>query len=273
MQRTDIEYLTHTWNPIAMRCTKVSPGCDNCWHLRMAHRMASNKTLPLWRRKIMAGTDGPKLDLIELDEPLKNSRDIWQRIIGVQFMGDLFHESVTHEQIVRVIEVIEKGSWRTFMILTKRPEKMLDFFAGSSGAGLQAPPMRNLWLGVTTENQEQADNRIPVLLQTPAAHRFVSIEPCLGEVDLTNIQVPPDYHQPPASLNLVILGGETGPHARPMNPLWVRKVRDDCAAAGVPFFFKGWGKHNPFRPDLTVVGKRELDGREHNELPWRTDHA
>lgn len=233
-------------------------------------------------------------------------------------MSDLFHEEVPFEFIQDVFDVMVKAWWHTFQILTKRPERMKNFMERFMAQRREyaetlkdneirrqarewaAHPPKNIWLGVSVENQKAADERIPYLLETPAAVRFLSCEPLLGPVDLTNYlpysyQATDEwgaftdvYDQP--GVDWVIVGGESGPGARPMHPDWVRSIRDQCQEAGVPFFFKQWGswfplgqKSNgwngiskyrndewPFQP-MYRIGKqlagRLLDGREWNEMP------
>jgi protein gp37 len=240
------------------------------------------------------------------------------RRIFVCSMGDLFHEDVTDRQVDDVIYRIALLPRHTFMILTKRPERMKRFFDGypkgypmayevdfSKGDIFNNPdalipcsfapwPLPNLWLGVTAENQDMADQRIPILLQTPAAKRFVSVEPMLGPVDLTRV----DEHgsgndwaihgdalhgglwerrgradrykmiRDASRLDWVIGGGETGPDARPMHPDYPRSLRDQCQAAGIPFFFKGWGTYGMKKSD---PGYMKIDGREWKEFPKRIE--
>jgi len=185
MNKTNIEYLTHSWNPIAMRCTPVSEGCANCWHLAMANRLAKNPVIPKDRRKAYAGGK-PVLIESEIDAPLKRKKPA---IIGVNFMGDLFHPDVSDEMIDAVFSVMAQDicsplhglntpTRHTYLVLTKRPERILE---GHPEFFERWP---NIWLGVTCENQQTADERIPILLQIPAAVRFVSIEPMLSKIDL-----------------------------------------------------------------------------------------
>lgn len=255
MNRTDIEYLTHTWNPIAMRCTPISEGCANCWHQRMANRLAGNKNFPEDIRKAYACEGPPVLVESRLTDPMVQKEPAR---IGVQFMGDLFNENVPDEFISSVFQVMYECPQHIFQVLTKRPQRMYDFI--STGRYLRdgIHPIGWIWLGVSVENQAAADERIPLLLQTPAAVRFVSLEPLLGPVDLTKLEHDGLYYnalsydtrwimqvQPRARLDWVILGGESGPGATPMHPDWARSVRDQCQAAGVPFFFKSWGAWFP----------------------------
>jgi protein gp37 len=189
----------------------------------------------------------------KLDEPLR-----WKKptTVFVCSMSDLFHEDVPDRMLFHVFEIITQARQHTFQVLTKRPERMAEFCQRIIDID-DAPLPNNIWLGVTAENQEQADKRIPILLQIPAAVRFVSIEPMLGPVALeghTHNWLPgttmPDGSRKPLfserngyrhKLDWVIVGGETGPGARPMQLDWVRSLRDQCNETGTPFFFKSWG--------------------------------
>jgi protein gp37 len=238
MNKTKIEYLDYTWNPIAMRCTPVSSGCANCWHLAMAKRLAKNPNLITNKRAAYAGGMFI-LDKKELQAPLhlkKPSR------IGVQFMGDLFHRSVA-DRVLAIMEMIYLCNQHTFFVLTKRTQEMVDFFERWEihRVGLDQDFPLNLWLGVSVEDQKTADERIPILFRIPAVHRWVSVEPMLGPVDFHKIKCGPNRE----ILHWVVCGGETGPKARPLHPDWVRNLRDQCQAAGVPFFFKSCGEWLP----------------------------
>jgi protein gp37 len=225
-----------------------------------------------------------------LDEPLKWKKP---RLVFVCSMGDLFHESINFRgNQIRDIFRIMAASDSTFMLLTKRPQRMAECIEYLYGHTTGARP-HNVWLGVTAENQARVDERIPILLQIPAAVRFVSIEPMLGPVNLKLF----DDYDPIGGLRTnidmihwVICGGETGPGARPMHPDWVRSLRDQCREACVPFFFKQWGEYVESVPsdeesanyhlvtdDGTFyrVGKKSagrlLDGLEWNEVPCMED--
>ncbi len=190
--------------------------------------------------------------------------------IFVCSMGDLFHEDVPFHLIDDILETCERASWHTYLVLTKRIERVYEYL-DSTGNRLEALEKSGAWLGVTAENQEQADKRIPILLQIPAAKRFVSVEPMLGPVNLSNWLLSPGwvptYNNPdnsngdlpsePTNENIcwVICGGETGPGARPMHPDWVRSLRDQCQAAEVPFFFKNWGEYVPGQARELLDGK------------------
>jgi protein gp37 len=258
MNKTGIEYMDFSWNPIVMRCQPISAGCDNCWHLRMANRLAGNPKISDDERAAYAGEIPPLLVEDRLEKPLRRKKPAR---IGVQFMGDLFHDDVPDAFIFDVLAIIAKCPQHTFQILTKRPKRMAYLWRHAKEAAYP-----NLWLGVTIENQKAADERIPLLLQTPAAVRFVSCEPLLSEIDLEpylqqwrcpNCR---DWQHGSSfcdccnteqwenigkaerrAISLVIVGGETGLGARPMHPDWARSLRDQCQANGTKYFFKQWG--------------------------------
>lgn len=260
-----------TWNPVT-GCTPISPGCKNCYARRMARRLAGRYGYPPAPNHFDV-----TLRPDRLDEPHK-----WRkpRRVFVCSMSDLFHKGVPFEFVDKIFWVMAK-SVHVYQILTKRPARMLEFFARYRWGILK---LDNVHLGVTAENQATADERIPVLLQIPAAVHFMSGEPLLGEIDIDPYLPRYDYrptyeyyrlaypgmtNEPVKlrdGLNLVIAGGETGPGARPMHPEWVRSLRDQCQATGTPFFFKSWGawmagetKSEPFGP--IEVGERCI---EHN---------
>lgn len=245
--KTGIEWTDATWNPVT-GCTKVSAGCDHCYAETIAHRFTGSKAYP----------NGFQVTLRpeRLDQPLRWKRP---RRIFVNSMADLFHDDVPDEYIAQVFAVMAAAPHHTFQVLTKRHARMrsllnsdgfLDAVTEADGregycatAGLTTYtwPLPNVWLGVSTENQKWANIRIPALLDIPAAVRFISAEPLLGPIDLDAIPVRgPD-------LDWVIVGGESGPGARPMHPDWARSLRDQCTAAGVPFLFKQWGEYAPGR--------------------------
>lgn len=259
MGKTKIEWATHTWNPLRVRtengwsfgCQKISPGCLNCYAGRMNKRLFGGKDYTY--------TDAPTgfyLDQQVLEQPLH-----WRkpRTVFVCSMCDLFHENVGMGKQLMVLSWMMEAKQHRFMVLTKRPDIMRQLFQTAMENDKTSWPADNVWLGVTAENQEEANRRIPILLSIPAAHRFVSIEPMLGPVDLSTswhdylrgwdtdtVDDGDGYPMPEQAqtekLDLVIVGGESGPGARPMHPDWARSVRDQCQAAGVPFFFKQWGE-------------------------------
>jgi protein gp37 len=282
MTKTKIEWADRVWNPIT-GCTKVSEGCRNCYAERLAGRF--------WKdRKFTEVRMHPE----RLSQPLS-----WKKPsrVFVNSMSDLFHPDVDHDFIGDVFRVMEKTPQHTYLILTKRPKEMLYWF-NLMNAERYLP---NVWLGVSVEDQKSADERIPLLLNTPAAVRFVSCEPLLGPVDFWKFAtreetfgsmfdhrgsygfypgLPPEpikYHE---GIDWVIVGGESGPGARPMHPDWARSIRNQCVDAGVSFFFKQWGEwiHNYFDMPKEIagwyperVGKKNagrlLDGVEWNQFP------
>jgi protein gp37 len=274
--KTAIEWTDATWNPLR-GCSRVSEGCRNCYAERVAARF-SGKGQAYEGLAVMKDT-GPhwtgEVRLVEehLADPLRWKRP---RRIFVNSMSDLFHESVPDEWIDRIFAVMAYAKQHTFQVLTKRPgrmaeyfgfvterrrEGMRDFYRGlmagmtSRDKPREAPritkwPLPNVWLGVSVENQKTADERIPLLLRTPAAVRFVSAEPLLGPVDLWEAGMKINGRLNArtgerAFLDWVIVGGESGSCSRPMHPDWARSLRDQCEAAGVAFFFKQWGNWFP----------------------------
>jgi protein gp37 len=242
--RSKITWTDATWNPVR-GCTKVSAGCVNCYAERFAKRWRGIKGHPFEQ-----GFD-VRLVPEALELPLR-----WRkpRRVFVNSMSDLFHEKVPDEFIHRVFAKMALAERHTFQILTKRPERMRRFFEG-----WMRPPLPNVWIGVTAEDQRAADERIPLLLRTPAAVRFVSVEPMLSAVDLSAffggpyIGIPGDvvHNAYNFGLSWIIIGGESGPKARPFRIEWARALLAQCRAAGVPAFFKqtgarpvGWPRPN-----------------------------
>ncbi len=365
---TQIEWTDATWNPVT-GCSLASPGCTNCYAMHLAGTRLKNEAK---RRGLTREVNGNHVWTGEvrfneqwLDQPLRWKRP---RMIFVCAHGDLFHESVPDDWIDRIFAVMALSPQHTFQVLTKRSARMRDYFRETTGwrarvaellndlkpsplwngnvhqgwQNLHGRPdgLPNVWLGVSVEDQQRADERIPDLLATPAAIRWISAEPLLGPVDLTRIMEAgrdecfrgepkivktldgrrwsetrgnlnsltghywgedlidgrwedwlgegerspgfgqPGYYKP---LDWVAVGGESGPGARPMHPDWARSLRDQCAAAGVPFFFKQWGEwvvraaagvYDACPSDqrhFARVGKKRagrlLDGVEHNGMP------
>ena len=298
--KTKIEWADRVWNPV-VGCSVVSAGCTNCYAMRQAARWRNDPASVyrgLTRHRPGKGAAWTGDVRLAPEATLKAPLG-WRQParIFVNSMGDLFHESAPDAWIDQVFAVMALAPQHLFMILTKRPDRMWAYFApfhrrradGRGEAvqklGYAGPlealswPLPNLWLGVSVEDQATADARIPLLLETPAAGRFVSAEPLLGPVDLTKFmwpvraQWPAGFKSPQAAaaagaavtyhrqglvtanrkfLDLVIAGGESGPAskrpktgrtgARPMHPAWPRAIRDQCAAAGTPFNFKQWGE-------------------------------
>ena len=208
-----IEWTDSTWNPVT-GCTKISPGCKNCYAHRMARRLYAMGQARY--RNNFAVTLQPDV----VHQPLRWNHT---RKIFVNSMSDLFHDDVPLEFILDVFDVMGKADWHTFQILTKRSERLVEF------AG-KLPWHENVWMGVSVENQDYT-YRIEHLRKVPASVRFLSVEPLLGPIPRLPLQ----------GIHWVIVGGESGPGARTIDPRWVRKIRDRCIAQGVPFFFKQWG--------------------------------
>ena len=232
-----IEWTDATWNPVT-GCTKITAGCDNCYAARFSERWRGIPGHPFEH-----GFD-LTLRLERITQPLSWKRS---RMIFVNSMSDLFHKDVPRAFIDSVFDTMEKADWHVFQVLTKRSSLMKAYLARRYR---EVPPPSHIWLGVSVEDG-RAKARIAHLQQSPAAVRFLSVEPLIGpigEVDL-------------AGIHWVIAGGESGPGARPMAIEWARQIRDTCAAQDVAFFFKQWGGIRP------KTGGRDLDGREWNDLP------
>ena len=233
-----IEWTDATWNPVR-GCTKVSAGCVHCYAETFAERWRGVKGHPF--------EFGFDLRLVpeKLTDPMKWSAP---RRIFVNSMSDMFHEKIPADYIANVASIMRLADWHTYQVLTKRPERMEKLLTGRLKAAARAP---HIWWGVTVENRRHGLPRIEALRRTGAAMKFLSIEPLLedlGQFDLTGI-------------DWVIVGGESGPGARPLKEEWVVSIQQQCAKSGVPFFFKQWGgvqkgKHG-----------RELHGRTYDEFP------
>ncbi len=258
MGTTKIEWADKVWNPVT-GCTPVSEGCAHCYAKRMHERF--NKT--------------PFSEIQFFDERLNQPLHLRKpRKIFVCSMGDLFHEDVHFPFIKYVWDIILEARQHTFLILTKRPKRMLDFtqwMAGSDDISTAHWP-RNVWLGVSVENQKTADERIPILLQIPAAVRFVSVEPMLGEIDIgqylfcdgsikKHCEDPCDGCRRAHGINWVIAGCESGPKRRQCKVEWVRSLRTQCVQAEVPFFLK------QMEVDGKVRKMPELDGKVWDQIP------
>ena len=272
MAKSKIEWTDEVWNPLT-GCTKVSQGCKHCYAETIAERFWATQYPPNEDGSPRKFTD-VRLHPERLEDPLK-----WRkpRRVFVNSMSDLFHPSIPFEFIADVFDVMadDRCEHHTFQILTKRPERIKSFLYWAGDLLPGDTPMNvnlevlghfgyNVWLGVSVEDQSTADARIPLLLQTPAAVRFVSYEPALGPVDFSEWLLPEETHPSHGiltgdpQLDWIIMGGESGPGARPMHPDWVRSVRDQCQAAGVPFFFKQWGE---WAPGSVVDNPRFSGGR------------
>lgn len=289
-----IEWTDATWNPVT-GCTEVSPGCDRCYAKTFAERF----------RDVPGHYFENGFDVVvrwnKLNLPFSWRRP---RKVFVNSMSDLFHDAVSADYIAEVFAVMAATPQHTYQVLTKRHGRMrsllrnsvfeeevydalMDLPGGQQAIDEQRVrwPLPNVWLGVSTENQAWADVRIPALLDTPAAVRWISAEPLLGPIGLRAVRgLDGQYghrgmHHGPGTpgcprelhhhhddrcefpLDWVVVGGESGPGARPMRPEWARALRDQCSDVGVPFLFKQWGGRTP------KSGGRELDGRTWDEYP------
>lgn len=256
---TKIEWTNETWNPI-VGCSRVSPGCENCYAERMANRLAG---MGQEKYKTVV-TDGKWNGATAFDPSVIDKPRDWKkpRMIFVCSMGDLFHELVPFSQILEVLVIAQKCPQHTFQILTKRPDRMREFFTDYVPYFIDLLP--NVWIGVTAENQMRANERLPILNDIPAAVKFVSVEPMLSNVDLNRaLEDTLKWHVGGLKncISWVICGGESGPGARPLKPEWVRSLRDQCVEVDVPFFFKQWGGKNK-----KAAGSL-LDGKEYKQFP------
>lgn len=293
---SNIEWTEKTWNPVT-GCTRVSPGCDHCYAVTMTHRLEGMERARRPRngteegRKVKPGEKYVGLTVLNPrgdrhfngvvrcheDSLLIPMRWKKPRLIFVNSMGDLFHKDVPFEFIDRVFAVMALCPHHTFQVLTKRPERMAEYFDENDGLstpfrvwhqkqllqgspedhnnaydGSSHPwPLPNVWLGTSVEDQTRADERIPHLMKCPAAVRFLSCEPLLGPLDLSAyfggayVGLPGDvvHENYNFGIDWVIVGGESGPGARPCNVAWIRSIVQQCKAAGVPCFVKQLGSH------------------------------
>lgn len=305
--KTRIEWATDQWNPIT-GCSKVSHGCKHCYAEREWPRLAAPRDKPniYTGRAFTAVSCHPE----KLDIPLRWTKS---RRIFVNSMSDLFHEDVPDEFIDQVFAVMASAPHHTFQVLTKRPERMRTYVSdGSLYDRLQRAaytiraewpgrhalhrvpitdpsrfPLRNVWLGVSVEDQATADERIPLLLQTPATVRWISAEPLLGTVDLFHVrnstsnalseEVGVVFHG--KELDWVVVGGESGPQSRPFDIVWARNIIAQCKAANVACFIKQLGARPGYRGkppfndwhDLYSNGERLRDRKGGNPSEWPSD--
>ena len=232
-----IEWTEVTWNPVT-GCTKLTPGCDNCYAARFAERFRNTLGHPYEQ-----GFD-LRLHESRLEAPLKWKKP---RTVFVNSMSDLFHVGVPTGYVDRVFDVMEEAGRHTFQVLTKRSGRMQKYMTRRYRDRL---PPAHIWMGVSVEDSPRR-SRIRHLQGTPAAIRFLSLEPLLG----------PLLHLDLAAIDWVIVGGESGPGARPMHDAWVRAIREQCVRDGVAFFFKQWGGRTP------KANGRMLDGKTYDEKP------
>jgi protein gp37 len=238
--KSKIEWTDATWNPVR-GCTKISPGCTHCYAETFAERFRGVPNHPF--------EFGFDLRIVpeKLGDPLR-----WgtSRMIFVNSMSDLFHKDVPDDYIVSVARVMAAANWHTYQVLTKRADRLQSLLKGKLRF---AAEQNHIWWGVSVENRQHGLPRIDLLRQAPAKIRFLSIEPLLENLGTIKLK----------GINWVIVGGESGPGARPMEASWVRNIRAQCRAEGVAFFFKQWGG---VRKSTTG---RSLDGRTYSEFPER----
>jgi protein gp37 len=233
MAQSSIEWTESTWNPLT-GCTKISPGCKLCYAERMAKRLRA-----MGQPRYANGFE------LTLHEDVLELPRSWQKpqLIFVNSMSDMFHEDVPARFIRKTFDVMRRASWHQFQVLTKRSDRLLEL-----SPSIDWP--ENVWMGVSVENQDY-EFRIDHLKQTGARVKFLSLEPLLGSLQKLNLR----------GIDWVIVGGESGPGARPMETEWVLEIKEQCMKAGVPFFFKQWGGFNKKK-----AGRR-LQGRTWDELP------
>jgi len=238
-----IEWTDATWNPVR-GCSKISPGCKHCYAERFAERFRGVPGHPFQQ--------GFDLRLVheKLADPLR-----WKspKMIFVNSMSDLFHAEVPQTYISKVVSVMRLARWHTYQVLTKRSERLCELL---SGPLREAAKEAHVWWGVSVEDRKHGLRRIADLQRTPAAVRFLSIEPLLEDLGTLQLE----------GIAWVIVGGESGPGARPMREEWVLSIREQCRKAEIPFFFKQWGGVRK------KASGRSLQGRTHDEYPRRVQH-
>ncbi|MFT4096848.1 MAG: phage Gp37/Gp68 family protein [Rhodoblastus sp.] len=242
-ENSAIEWTDTTWNPVT-GCTKISAGCDNCYAERFSERFRGVKNHPF--RTGFDLTLRPE----RLQQPLQWKRP---RMVFVNSMSDLFHKEIPISFVSAVFDTMETANAHTYQVLTKRSSLMRQFI---NTRYKNKPAPTNIWLGVSVENA-QGKSRIAHLQHSNASTRFLSIEPLIAPVGRLNLD----------GIDWVIVGGESGWGARPMQPEWALDVRDQCIKAGVAFFFKQWGGRSP------KIAGRLLDGREWNDFPTTANAA
>lgn len=257
--KSGIAWTEATWNP-ATGCTKISPGCKFCYAKHQVWpRLSKNPSTVYYGRKFEDVQVHPE----RLEQPLR-----WRkpRRIFVNSMSDLFHEDIPDDFIEEVFSVMVRANWHIFQVLTKRPERMRKFLYGP-GSWLTHVDLVHIWLGTSVENQATATERIQVLVEVPAAVRWLSCEPLLGPVRL--------FHR--NLLDWVVVGGESGPKARAMSPEWAQSLRNQCLNAGIPFFMKqgsqaNWPHYNDFDsfPRSLQVREYPIERGEKNDRKHAT---
>jgi protein gp37 len=235
--KTGIEWTDSTWNPVT-GCTRISPGCDNCYAERIAERFRNVTGHPF-----EAGFD-LTLRPNRLKQPISWKKPLH---IFVNSMSDLFHKDIPFDYTDKVFETMEEANWHIFQILTKRSSIMRDYFMRRYG---RKNPPGHIWAGASIEDSSKV-SRVEHVRATHSGIRFLSIEPLIGPIDYLDL----------SNIDWIIVGGESGPRARPMDPNWVRRIRDFCKDQNTPFFFKQWGG------STAKSGGRVLDGETWDELP------
>lgn len=236
------------WNPLAMLCTPVSHGCDYCWHLRVAPRLAGNKRFTVDERAAWRGDGAPIIRPDELDAPCRRRKP---SVIAVQFMGDLFHEDLTDQKIDSVFNTICDTPQHTYLLLTKRPDYMAEYLTRC-----RPKYFNHVWAGISVSTQLDVDRFLSDLLLCPAAKRWLSIEPMLGPIHINHSVLTGRGGK--SRIDWIVVGAETGPKTRPLHPDWVCAVRDTCIKDGVPFYLK----------QIDQSGRRKLDGQTWDQTPW-----
>ncbi len=241
--KSKIEWTDATWNPVR-GCTKISPGCAHCYAETFAERFRGVPGHPY--------EQGFDLRLVpeKLVEPLRWTR---ARMIFVNSMSDLFHQDIPDSYVGMVAEVMRTANWHTYQVLTKRSERLVQMLRTDL---FQCAHESHIWWGVSVENRRHGLPRVDHLRDAPAAVRFLSVEPLLEDLGQINL----------AGIHWVIVGGESGHGARPMRHEWVRNIREQCQAAGIPFFFKQWGGA------VKSLTGREFDGKTHDAMPEPSPH-
>lgn len=294
--KTGIEWTNATWNPIR-GCSRVSDGCRNCYAETVANRF-KDTGMPYEGLIAKGGQWNGEIKLVpeKLEEPLRWTKP---RMIFVNSMSDLFHEKVPEDFIWKVFAVMTLATRHTFQILTKRPERMRDFMIQFENSPdilgewanyfvdwgkmpeIEEWPPKNIWLGVSVEDQETYEERHSILLNTPAAVRWISAEPLLDSIDFDfgaiDIGLEKDGTGSSAlmgGIDWVVVGGESGSKARPVHPQWVRDIYDQCRNHSIPFFFKQWGEYaRTGSMMITATRSQVLDGwtvwvRKKQVLSW-----
>ena len=266
-----MRYWTKSWG-LVHGCTPIGDACLHCWAAKEAYTRNFQKNpkiralyegLTYLKDGIPTFNGTVRLNEAAMEIPLRTKKPT---VFAVAWGGDLFHKDVPFSFLADAFSVMGRCPQHTFLVLTKRPRAMASFINAYKNAGGYYP---NVYLGTTVEDQKQADERLPALLKCAPFPLWLSIEPMLGEISFRWALWAKISREPGAvnkhldglkGISQVVLGGETGSGARPMNPDWAMAVRDQCSAAGVPFFFKGHGG---------LIKHRLFDGREHNDLRWR----